>query len=116
MTTLDTEHDDQPSAGPWAPLLGAAGGRWVVTTRNGTKHILDLDAKTSIRLPGKGREWTAEQLSDWLASTGDGVPFRWERLTFFFEKSAGWLMHLDNDEEWRRTSTIRSIEALMDAT
>lgn len=112
MTTLDTEDDEQPSAGPWATLLGATTGRFVVTTRNGTKHILDLVEGTSIRFPGRGREWSAKQLSDWLVETGDRVPFRWHRLTFLYEQKAGWLMHLDHEEEWRRTSTIRSIERL----
>lgn len=106
-------------------LDGLESGRYLITTRNGTTHIVDLDARTSTRQGAPGREWGDEVavvnpnavLSgsnpkvalSFVPSTPDGSPFH---FTSIKNATVGQSMRLDNAEAWRITSTIQSIEVL----
>ena len=104
-------------------LDGLTSGKFVVTTHSGTRHIIDLDAKTAVRHGAPGREWGDRILvADPHAALGgsrpkvaahyepvtpDGEPFR---FTTIRGATVGERMRLDNRSEWRMTSTVRSID------
>jgi hypothetical protein len=93
-------------------LEGVRTGRYVVTTRNGTRHLVDLDAATSVRMGAPGREWTpATNFGAGPAVVGDGEPFHFTSIS---GAVVGGSMRLESDMLWRQTSTIRSIELASD--
>lgn len=98
-------------------------GRYVVTTCNGTRHLVDLDAQTSIRHGAPGREWSDKLFvvhpnaavsgiqpkfaGHFEPVTPDGEEFHFITIT---GATVGQSMLLVNDQEWRSTSEIVSIE------
>ncbi len=96
-------------------LTGVTTGRYVLTTRSGTRHVLDLDARTVTRYGAPGREWT-EQTDFGMGLVGaDEEPFHYTLLggaavgeSMRVESRGGYL----DADLWRRTSTIVSIEPL----
>ena len=95
-------------------LKGLTTGRYVVTTQNGTRHVVDLDDRTVTRYGAPGRGWSADtDVGYGPVVAGDGEPFFFTRLDsaevgqqmYAFYKGG----YLDADF-WRQTSTIVSIE------
>jgi len=93
-------------------LQDATSGRYVLATRNGTQHFLDLDAHTITRRGATGREWTATtDFGFGPAGVSDGEPF-W--YTFIEGLAVGECIYASNFRgEWRRSSTIVSIEEIV---
>jgi hypothetical protein len=108
-------------------LEGLKTGRYVVTTYNGTRHYIDLDNMTAVRVAkGFDHEWTEFQgetlVPDRRASLSGSQPKAAAHLLpitpdgkvmhFDLIRNArvGESMRLDNADEWRTTSTIQSIE------
>ena len=98
-------------------LDGVSTGRYVVTTAHGTRHVIDLDARTATRYAAPGHEWGPrshlKDVDPELASirvdevTPDGVPFR---IVILRDATVGKRMYLWNQDEWRLTSVVQSIE------
>ena len=98
-------------------LDGVATGRYVVTTAHGTRHVIDLDARTATRYAAPGHEWGPrshlKEVDPELAAiridevTPDGVPFR---IVILRDATVGKRMYLWNTDEWRLTSVVQSIE------
>ena len=104
-------------------LEGLTSGRFIVTTYNGTRHFIDLDAKTSTRMGAPGREWGREVFVGELGTVGgsrpkalvrsfvteapDGTPFHYWSIT---GAEVGKSMRLENMDEWRTTSSVQYIE------
>lgn len=95
-------------------------GRYVLTTLSGTKHFVDLDARTAIRMAVSGHEWSA--FSGGRGEiTPDGAEMRfWTIKGYDLETgeysdsiSVGQHMRLDNRDEWRITTQIQSIEKVL---
>lgn len=77
-------------------IEGSASGRYIITTFNGTKHLLDLDAKTVTRQGADGRAWS-----------DDGRPFYYTHL---LDVVVGKRMYAANSDHWKLSSAITSIE------
>jgi hypothetical protein len=92
-------------------LDGLTTGRFVVTTRSGTRHYVDLDAQTSIRVGAPGREWKSDGVGLGPV-TPDGSLFCFDSIQ---DATVGKSMWLDNRHEWRITSEIQSIEKAPEA-
>ena len=91
-----------------ATLDGIKSGRYVVTTASGTRHVLDLDRRTVTRYGVEGHAWDEAGIG--LGKiTGDGRPMRYVLLA---GATVGDQMVIENRDEWRQTSTVKSIEAL----
>jgi hypothetical protein len=100
-------------------LDGVETGKYVVTTSSGTQHFVDLDARTALRRGASGREsipFIENPLEGYLS---DGEPkilvtFRSDGTPFHFwsirDATVGKQMKLDNRDEWRVTSEVKSIE------
>ena len=98
-------------------LDGVVTGRYVVTTAHGTRHVIDLDARTATRYAAPGHEWGPrshlKEVDPELAAiridevTPDGVPFR---IVILRDATVGKRMYLWNTDEWRLTSVVQSIE------
>jgi hypothetical protein len=112
-------------------LEGVTTGRYVVTTYNGTRHYIDLDNQTAMRVAeGFEHEWPefggktlVPDRRAALSGTQPKVaahllPITPDRKLMHFDlirnATVGESMRLDNDDEWRTTSTIRSIEPWLD--
>jgi hypothetical protein len=98
-------------------LDGVNTGRYVVTTAHGTRHVIDLDAHTATRYAAPGHEWGPrshlKDVDPELAAirtdevTPDGAPFR---IVVLRDATVGKRMFLWNQDEWRLTSVVQSIE------
>src|ERR1039458_7422739 len=109
-------------------LEGLTTGKYVVTTSHGTRHYVDLDARTVTRVGAPGREWGNERLvidsldvlggsrpkaaAHYEPVTPDGTSFH---FIFISDCEVGKRMRLDNADEWRLTSQVLSIEAWEDS-
>jgi hypothetical protein len=82
--------------------LSVKEGRYAITTRNGTQHVIDFDSHTATRLPAAGRNFSDPDL------TPDGAPFRYWWITDPIE--VGKSILFENRDEWRVTSVVVSIE------
>ena len=103
-------------------LEGLTTGKYVVTTAHGTRHYVDLDARTAVRMGASGREWGTEVLvvnplaivsgtqpkvlAHYEPITPDGTEFHFDTIR---DCEVGKRMRLDNADEWRITSEIQSI-------
>ena len=112
-------------------LEGLATGRYVVTTYNGTRHFIDLDNRTAVRVAEsfdhKWAEFGGKTLvpdrraalsgsqpkvaAHLLPITPDGEAMHFDLIR---NANVGQSMRLENADEWRTTSTIRSIEPWVD--
>jgi hypothetical protein len=112
-------------------LEGLTTGRYVVTTYNGTRHFIDLDNKTAVRVAkGFDHEWTEfggktlvpdrraalsgsqpKVAAHLLPITPDGNVMHFDLIN---NATVGESMRLDNVDKWRITSTIQSIEPWVD--
>ena len=100
-------------------LDGVKTGKYIDTTSSGTQHFVDLDARTALRRGSSGREsipFIENPLEGYLS---DGEPkilvtFRSDGTPFHFwsirDATVGKQMKLDNRDEWRVTSEVKSIE------
>jgi hypothetical protein len=82
-------------------LDGLETGKYVVTTAHGTRHFVDLDAKTPTRVGAPGRE-----------RSDDSIPFSYWTIE---NATVGKFMRLDRLREWRITSEIQSIKPYVNA-
>jgi hypothetical protein len=83
-------------------LEGLSTGIYVVTTKSGTRHLIDLDRNVAIRQGVEGHEWNSSSL------TSDGYPLHFSLL---IDPTVGKRMRIENSDEWRLTSMVVSIEA-----
>lgn len=82
-------------------LSAATSGQFVVTTRNGTRHLVDLDDWTITRIPPPGREW------------GPATDHQPAHITRLDGGAVGSSLYVElADGTWRVTSTIRSIRRI----
>ena len=105
-------------------LEGMTSGRYVVTTFSGTRHYVDLESKAVIRQGATGHEWgdTLLMVHPFAALAGvqpkvavscvqavvpDGETFLYDTISGVH---GGGRMRLDNQEEWRISSEIQTIE------
>ena len=81
-------------------------GSYWVTTHSGTRHLLNLDDWTITRYPDEGHEWTSKLL------TPDEASFRFDTMN---SVAVGKCMQFTAmTGEWRISSTIQSIEAIVE--
>jgi hypothetical protein len=112
-------------------LEGLSAGQYVVTTYNGTRHFIDLDNKTAVRVATSfDHVWTEfegktlvpdrraalsgsqpKMAAHLLPITPDGKVMHFDLI---LNATLGESMRLENADEWRTTSTIRSIEPWVD--
>ena len=94
-------------------LYGVVHGRYVVTTYNGTRHVVDLDARTLTRFGAPGRAWSSStDFGFGPATIADGETFHYEVLEGV--AVGGSLRAVDHHGVWRRSSEIITIEAAAD--
>lgn len=86
-------------------------GRYVVTTRSGTRHIIDLDTNTATRHGTPGREWDKGGVG-FGEVTPDGETFHFWTIS---DATVGKNMRLSNRDEWRITSPIKSITRVVES-
>lgn len=82
-------------------------GRWMVTTRNGTKHIWDLDAQTYQRLHHGTNPMDYDNEVVQITRV-ERWPIVGERSYLFYDD----IRDPNTIEQWRISSTIISIEPM----
>lgn len=99
--------DLQPTGEEVETLEGRTSGIWLVTTQ-GSRHLWDLEAMTYTRLPGRSSS----------SFSYDGEPRRITRVERWPTVDDYSVVFYDDPhspftrEQWRSSSTIRSIERL----
>lgn len=88
-------------------LHAGLGGRWLVSTHKGTRHIWDLDVMTYRRLPAPGRpRFDFDEVVHRITGVGRYPEVGASSLVFFDDPERPWM------EQWRVCSTIASITRL----
>ena len=91
---------------PITTLDGVKSGKYIITTEHGTRHVLDLDKRTDTRYGAHGHVW--DEAGVGLGDvTPDGNPMQYILLA---GATVGEYMVIENRDEWRQTSEVKSIE------
>jgi hypothetical protein len=101
---------DGPDITTVTSLDGLAGGRYIVTTRSGARHLVDLDARTVTRFAAAGSESSLVDVG-FGPVTADGAETLFTRPS---GATVGQRTHVTNNAEWRLTSTVVAIAPVDD--
>jgi hypothetical protein len=108
MSEAQTPESKQPDGGESVDELHAGlGGRWLVTTHKGTRHIWCLETMTYQRLPVAGRQrFDYDGIVHPITRVGVYPTVGASSLVFFDDPERPWM------EQWRVSSTVAAIARL----
>ena len=96
-------------------LEGIETGKYEIRTYSGTRHILDLDARSITRYGASGHEWGPGNPNS--VSGLDGDPFYYDSIIglavgdrIYARAGGGYL----NGTVWRQSTKVKSIEPFSD--